>query len=95
MQLDGRIVAPNRIWTTQPANLLVFHGVDSLTLDGNGEIDGRGAIWWDCYNHKVGRLPAPFSPSLPLPLSLSLNLGNDLTCCFSSFLDRDATPGQL
>ncbi|ONM29629.1 Pectin lyase-like superfamily protein [Zea mays] len=52
IQLDGRIVAPNRIWTTQPANLLVFHGVDSLTLDGNGEIDGRGAIWWDCYNHK-------------------------------------------
>lgn len=87
MQLDGRIVAPNRIWTTQPANLLVFHGVDSLTLDGNGEIDGRGAIWWDCYNHKVGSL-------IFLSLSLSLNLENDLTC-FSSFLDRDATPGQL
>ncbi|TVU21599.1 hypothetical protein EJB05_31247, partial [Eragrostis curvula] len=52
VQLDGKIVAPNKIWTSEEANLLTFCRVDSLTLDGNGVIDGQGAIWWDCYNHK-------------------------------------------
>jgi hypothetical protein len=47
-------VAPNHIWTKEAANLLTFLGVDHLTLDGNGGIDGQGAIWWDCYNRKVG-----------------------------------------
>ncbi|PVH39395.1 hypothetical protein PAHAL_5G491900 [Panicum hallii] len=48
----GNIVAPNHIWTKEAANLLTFLGVDHLTLDGNGGIDGQGAIWWDCYNRK-------------------------------------------
>ncbi|XP_025815734.1 polygalacturonase ADPG2-like [Panicum hallii] len=38
--------------TVKAANLLTFLGVDHLTLDGNGGIDGQGAIWWDCYNRK-------------------------------------------
>ncbi|CAO2185867.1 unnamed protein product [Urochloa humidicola] len=53
IKLDGKIVAPNYIWTDKKtANLLSFLGVDDLMLDGNGEIDGQGAIWWDCYNQK-------------------------------------------
>ncbi|TKW13706.1 hypothetical protein SEVIR_5G118800v4 [Setaria viridis] len=52
VQLDGNVVAPNHIWTRKSANLLTFLGVDDLTMDGNGEIDGQGAIWWDCYNRK-------------------------------------------
>ncbi|KAJ1282367.1 hypothetical protein BS78_03G046700 [Paspalum vaginatum] len=53
IRLDGNIVAPNGIWTTKPADLLAFHAVNGLTVDGNGEIDGRGAIWWDCYNKRL------------------------------------------
>ncbi|RCV24885.1 hypothetical protein SETIT_5G122200v2 [Setaria italica] len=56
VQLDGNVVAPNHIWTRKSANLLTFLGVDDLTMDGNGEIDGQGAIWWDCYNRKVRRI---------------------------------------
>ncbi|RLM91226.1 hypothetical protein C2845_PM08G03980 [Panicum miliaceum] len=52
VKLDGNIVAPNHIWTKEAANFLTFLGVDHLTLDGNGGIDGQGAIWWDCYNRK-------------------------------------------
>ncbi|KAL6626844.1 hypothetical protein ACP70R_030570 [Stipagrostis hirtigluma subsp. patula] len=52
IQLNGKIVAPNYIWTTKPANLLNFFSVKNLTLTGNGEINGQGAIWWNCYNQK-------------------------------------------
>jgi polygalacturonase len=55
LQLDGNIVAPNTIWTTtQHENLLTFYRADNLTVDGSGQIDGRGAIWWTCFNQKVG-----------------------------------------
>ncbi|KAL5227515.1 hypothetical protein ABZP36_015780 [Zizania latifolia] len=52
IQLDGNIVAPNSIWTSEEANLITFYRVNSLTLDGNGQIDGRGDIWWTCYTQK-------------------------------------------
>ncbi|KAG8053278.1 hypothetical protein GUJ93_ZPchr0001g31378 [Zizania palustris] len=42
IQLDGNIVAPNSIWTSEEANLITFYQVNSLTLDGNGQIDGKG-----------------------------------------------------
>ncbi|KAG0536317.1 hypothetical protein BDA96_03G053300 [Sorghum bicolor] len=69
IQLDGNIVAPNHIWTTEQTNLLTIHGVDNLTLDGKGEIDGRGAIWWDCYNNKRCHTR---------PILLAFSLCNDL-----------------
>ncbi|PNT70050.1 hypothetical protein BRADI_2g04520v3 [Brachypodium distachyon] len=53
VQLDGNIVAPNYIWTAESDNLLTFYRIDNLTVAGNGQIDGRGAIWWSCYNHKL------------------------------------------
>ncbi|KQK02937.1 hypothetical protein BRADI_2g04550v3 [Brachypodium distachyon] len=52
VQLDGNIVAPNYIWTAESDNLLTFYRIDNLTVAGNGQIDGRGAIWWTCYNQK-------------------------------------------
>jgi polygalacturonase len=52
--LDGGIVAPNVIWTTTAANLLTFYSVDNLTVEGSGQIDGNGAIWWACFKQKVG-----------------------------------------
>lgn len=41
-------------------NWLLFSNVSRLVIQGNGEIDGQGAAWWDrdsdgkptvCYNH--------------------------------------------
>ncbi|CAM0879842.1 unnamed protein product [Alopecurus aequalis] len=52
VKLDGGIVALNAIWTTRAANLLTFYRVDNLTVHGSGQMDGRGAIWWTCYNQK-------------------------------------------
>ncbi|WVZ72489.1 hypothetical protein U9M48_020939 [Paspalum notatum var. saurae] len=71
IQLEGNIVAPNGIWTKKPVDLLAFHAVDGLTVDGNGEIDGRGAIWWDCYNNK--------KRCGTRPILLGFSLCNDLT----------------
>ncbi|KAM0883239.1 hypothetical protein ACQ4PT_031769 [Festuca glaucescens] len=53
VQLDGNIVAPNAIWTTAAANLLTFYSVKNLTVDGSGQLDGNGAIWWTCFNQKL------------------------------------------
>ncbi|KAM0879046.1 hypothetical protein ACQ4PT_034501 [Festuca glaucescens] len=52
-QLDGGIVAPNAIWTTTAANLLTFYSVGNLTVEGSGQIDGNGAIWWACFKQKL------------------------------------------
>uniref|UniRef100_J3KWV0 Pectate lyase superfamily protein domain-containing protein n=1 Tax=Oryza brachyantha TaxID=4533 RepID=J3KWV0_ORYBR len=53
IQVDGNIVAPNYIWTSEQDNLITFYSVDNLTLEGNGQIDGKGAIWWTCYTQKL------------------------------------------
>ncbi|KAM0822402.1 hypothetical protein ACQ4PT_071510 [Festuca glaucescens] len=53
VQLDGNIVAPNAIWTTTAANLLTFYRVNNLTVNGSGQMDGNGAIWWTCFNQKL------------------------------------------
>ncbi|VAH74154.1 unnamed protein product [Triticum turgidum subsp. durum] len=52
MQVDGDIVAPSTLWQLKSSSVLTFHEVDNLTVDGSGQIDGRGAPWWDCHNHK-------------------------------------------
>ncbi|BAS70642.1 Os01g0172900 [Oryza sativa Japonica Group] len=54
IQMDGNIVAPNYIWASEADNLITFYSVNNLTLDGNGQIDGKGAIWWTCYTEKGG-----------------------------------------
>ena len=52
VQLEGDVVAPNSFYL-KPSDVLTFYGVDNLTVNGSGQIDGRGAQWWDCYNQKV------------------------------------------
>ncbi|EEC70025.1 hypothetical protein OsI_00592 [Oryza sativa Indica Group] len=42
IQMDGNIVAPNYIWASEADNLITFYSVNNLTLDGNGQIDGKG-----------------------------------------------------
>ncbi|XBI73970.1 hypothetical protein VPH35_067611 [Triticum aestivum] len=51
VQLEGDVVAPNSFYL-KPSDVLTFYGVDNLTVNGSGQIDGRGAQWWDCYNQK-------------------------------------------
>jgi polygalacturonase len=83
-------VAPNAIWTTiQHENLLTFYRADNLTVDGSGQIDGRGAIWWTCFNQKVG---CSAHNSL-IVASLPLLVGNKLMSPL--IFDRDAASGQL
>ncbi|OAY79457.1 Polygalacturonase QRT2, partial [Ananas comosus] len=57
VQLSGNITAPNTLWTREETNLVTFININNLTLDGGGQIDGQGSIWWDCYSkHIVGFL---------------------------------------
>ncbi|XP_028953977.2 probable polygalacturonase At1g80170 isoform X4 [Malus domestica] len=58
------IVAPNTPDGWKGADLLAFRGVNGLTLNGSGLIDGRGKSWWDvsCRHHPefkgcIGRAP--------------------------------------
>lgn len=56
IQVDGNITAPNKIWTTEITNLMTFHAIDNLVVNGKGTIDGQGAIWWDCFNRNVSEV---------------------------------------
>ncbi|XP_068304207.1 probable polygalacturonase At1g80170 [Pyrus communis] len=63
-RLSGVIVAPNTAGGWKGADLLAFRGVNGLTLNGSGLIDGRGKSWWDvsCRHHPelkgcIGRAP--------------------------------------
>ncbi|XWS20418.1 hypothetical protein CRYUN_Cryun31cG0099400 [Craigia yunnanensis] len=50
VKLSGTIIAPNGPNQWKAADLskwLVFQGVNGLTIDGLGMIDGRGKGWWD------------------------------------------------
>lgn len=43
-QILGNMVAPNT--TYNDGGWLNFKDVDGLILNGTGQIDGRGSIWW-------------------------------------------------
>lgn len=49
LQISGTIVAPDgpAQWKADLATWLVFKGVNGLTIDGLGTVDGRGKGWWD------------------------------------------------
>jgi len=42
------MVAPDSIsgWGNCPSAWLSFDRVDDLVLDGHGELDARGSVWW-------------------------------------------------
>ena len=57
MQLSGTIIAPdgpNQWKAADLAKWLAFQGVNGLTIDGLGMMDGRGEGWWDrsCKFHR-------------------------------------------
>jgi hypothetical protein len=77
-------MAPNRRWTSGKGSLVAFYRIDNLTLDGNGVMDGQGAIWWDCFNQNVGFSFSIYQLDL-LPLII---IGQNLTSCFFSLWQR-------
>uniref|UniRef100_A0A6I9QKS2 Exopolygalacturonase-like n=1 Tax=Elaeis guineensis var. tenera TaxID=51953 RepID=A0A6I9QKS2_ELAGV len=49
LQVEGNIVAPDKLWTSQiSTSWISFTNITALVVDGNGQIDGRGPVWWDC-----------------------------------------------
>lgn len=34
-------------WGDNPSSLITIRGVNGITVDGTGTIDGRGSFWWD------------------------------------------------
>ncbi|XP_021738193.1 probable polygalacturonase At3g15720 [Chenopodium quinoa] len=49
VQIQGKLVAPENpdSWKNCTDNTWIrFSGIDNLTLDGSGEINGKGANWW-------------------------------------------------
>ncbi|TKY68029.1 polygalacturonase protein [Spatholobus suberectus] len=49
-QLAGNVVAPSstEAWKGQDSSRWIgFSNVDGLIIDGGGQIDGRGSVWWN------------------------------------------------
>lgn len=48
MQALGKIVGPKKVDTNCKAERtwITFDGVNGLTLDGSGELNGQGPVWW-------------------------------------------------
>ncbi|RDY06239.1 putative polygalacturonase, partial [Mucuna pruriens] len=93
-QLEGNIVAPNstKEWTgLNPNRWIDFANINGLIIDGGGQIDGRGSVWWSPCKVKICQRPtALFIHNCPkLQLSgtrhlnsarnhISINLSNDI-----------------
>ncbi|KAF1870205.1 hypothetical protein Lal_00017786 [Lupinus albus] len=57
-QLEGNIVAPNSIdaWRGNKTRWIEIVGVDGLVMNGGGQINGNGAVWWkSCNNDRCQR----------------------------------------
>jgi hypothetical protein len=49
LQVSGKILAPDNTnaWEGYDfRNWVTFKNVSGLTINGDGQIDGNGAIWW-------------------------------------------------
>ncbi|KAE9615979.1 putative polygalacturonase [Lupinus albus] len=51
-KLEGNIVAPNSIdaWRGNKTRWIEIVGVDGLVMNGGGQINGNGAVWWKSCN---------------------------------------------
>ncbi|KAJ7949617.1 Pectin lyase-like superfamily protein [Quillaja saponaria] len=55
-QLEGNVVAPKNTdaWEGQSKDKwIVFINTDGLIIDGGGQIDGQGSVWWDACKGKL------------------------------------------
>ncbi|XP_078175125.1 polygalacturonase-2-like [Carex rostrata] len=53
VQIDGNIMAPNKIWTNKAVNFISFNNINNLFVYGQGMINGQGAIWWNCFRKYI------------------------------------------
>ncbi|KAK8936288.1 putative polygalacturonase [Platanthera zijinensis] len=51
--ISGELVAENRVWTKEADTWITFKSIPRMTVLGDGLIDGRGSIWWDCLSKKI------------------------------------------
>jgi hypothetical protein len=53
-QVGGIIVAPTNIqaWNDKE-KWISFANIDGLTINGGGQIDGQGSVWWNACTDKV------------------------------------------
>ncbi|KAJ1440081.1 Pectin lyase fold/virulence factor [Sesbania bispinosa] len=52
-KVEGNIVAPNstKAWKEQDSSRWIeFSHIDGLIIDGGGQIDGQGSVWWNACN---------------------------------------------
>ncbi|KAG0499088.1 hypothetical protein HPP92_003779 [Vanilla planifolia] len=59
-QIDGELVAPNKLWTNEIDTWIQFRNVPGISVYGHGSIDGRGFIWWNCLSKNQCRY-APYT----------------------------------
>ncbi|KAE9611165.1 putative polygalacturonase [Lupinus albus] len=56
IQLSGDIVAPTMDkWSDENSRLIIISNVNSLRIDGGGNIDGKGNTWWETCNKECKR----------------------------------------
>uniref|UniRef100_A0A2N9GKA9 Polygalacturonase n=1 Tax=Fagus sylvatica TaxID=28930 RepID=A0A2N9GKA9_FAGSY len=63
-QIAGTIVAPTNInaWSEKEA-WIKFANIDGLTINGGGQIDGQGSVWWNACTDKVQIACHLYSPN--------------------------------
>ncbi|KAM7256458.1 hypothetical protein ACFE04_012199 [Oxalis oulophora] len=71
LRISGTIVAPKdpSVWDTlNPRKWLYFNGVNHLTIEGHGLIDGNGQEWWDS-SCKINQT----NPCRPAPTAITFH----------------------
>ena len=54
MQVDGDLVAPNQVWkASMDGDWITFHQINGLIIDGKGQLNGNGPVWWKCREDHV------------------------------------------
>ncbi|KAI3977958.1 hypothetical protein MKX01_032335 [Papaver californicum] len=63
IQILGNVIAPDMSsWDDDDKSWLLFNSINGLTVQGSGQVDGRGSKWWECrMNHKCSRAPTAFA----------------------------------
>ncbi|GMY06438.1 putative polygalacturonase [Fagus crenata] len=53
--VGGIIVAPKNIqaWNDEKEKWISFANIDGLTINGGGQIDGQGSVWWNACTDKA------------------------------------------
>lgn len=87
-QIDGKMVAPNTVggWgelykSSCSDAWLSFERVDNLVLDGQGELDARGSVWWataSTITHDFHATDTYDGDGCDRPAALSINACNGL-----------------